>query len=325
MMRRPAPLRVAVIGAGYLGTFHAEKYAALAGVRLVGVADPDRARAERAAARARAAGPGAAEAAVVADYRDLLGRVDAASVAVPTQFHHEVAAACLDAGVDVLVEKPMTATVEQGRDLIARAAGRGRVLGVGHLERFNPAVTALANLVRDPMFIEVHRLGTFTERGIDVDVVRDLMIHDLDVVLCFVRASLAQVAAAGVPVIAPTVDIANARLEFANGCVANVTASRVSRERMRRIRFFQRDLYVSVDYQAQQLSIVRRLPPAGPDDLAEVTGEQRTLPRRDALADEIADFVEAVRTRRQPGVTGEEGLRALEVAERIVAAMPRYA
>jgi predicted dehydrogenase len=319
------PLRVAVIGAGYLGTFHAEKYAALPGVRLVGLADPRREQATRAAERARAAGPGGAEAAAVADFRELLGRIDAASVAVPTQLHHEVAAACLEAGVDVLVEKPMTATVEQARDLIERAARAGRVLAVGHLERFNPAVGALSEFVADPMFIEVHRLGTFSERGTDVDVVRDLMIHDIDVVLSFVKAPLAHVSAVGVPVIARTVDIANARLEFANGCVANVTASRVSRERMRRIRFFQRNLYVSVDYQAQQFLLVRRIPPANPGDLAEIAGEQRALPRRDALADEIADFVEAVRTRRRPGVTGEEGLRALEVAERIVAAMPSYA
>ncbi len=317
-------LRVAVIGAGHLGTFHAEKYAAMPGVRLVGLAEVNGEQGARAAARARAAGPGAGEVRVVADFRDLLRDVDAVSIAVPTQLHHEIVAACLDAGVDVLVEKPMTATVEEARDLIARAARRQRVLAVGHLERFNPAVVALGGLIEEPMFIEVHRLGVFSERGTDVDVVRDLMIHDIDVVLNFVRAPLAEVRAVGVPVIARTVDIANARLEFANGCVANVTASRVSRDRMRKIRFFQRDVYVSVDYQTQQLTIVRRIQPADPNDLAEIAGEQRSLPKRDALADELAAFVAAVRSRAPAPVTGEDGLRALEVAERIVEAMRRY-
>jgi predicted dehydrogenase len=317
-------LRVAVIGAGHLGTFHAEKYAAMPGVRLVGLAEVNGEQGARAAARAMAAGPGAGEVRVVADFRDLLRDADAVSIAVPTQLHHEIVAACLDAGVDVLVEKPMTATVEEARDLIARAARRQRVLAVGHLERFNPAVVALRGLIEEPMFIEVHRLGVFSERGTDVDVVRDLMIHDIDVVLNFVRAPLAEVRAVGVPVIARTVDIANARLEFANGCVANVTASRVSRDRMRKIRFFQRDVYVSVDYQTQQLTIVRRIQPADPNDLAEIAGEQRSLPKRDALADELAAFVAAVRSRAPAPVTGEDGLRALEVAERIVEAMRRY-
>lgn len=319
------PLRVAVVGAGYLGAFHAEKYAALPDVRLVALVDPDTARAGRAAERARKAGPSAADVRVTADLDEILGEIDAASVAVPTHLHHAVAARCLEAGVDVLIEKPMTTTTDEARDLIARAARGGRVLAVGHLERFNPAVAALGEILDEPMFVEVHRLGVFSERGTDVDVVRDLMIHDLDVVLTFVHAPLVEVRAVGVPVIARTVDIANARLEFGNGCVANVTASRVSRERMRKIRFFQRDLYVSVDYQAQHLTLVRRLPPEGPNDLPEIVGEQRTLPRRDALADEVAAFVAAVRTRGRPPVSGEDGLRALEVAERIVDAMRRYA
>lgn len=319
-----SPLRVAVVGAGYLGTYHAEKYAALPDVRLVALVEPNRVQGARAAERARAAGPAAAEVRIAGDLADVLGEVDAVSVAVPTQLHHEVASRCLDAGVDVLLEKPMTVTTAEARDLIDRAARRGRVFAVGHLERFNPAVTALGEILDEPMFVEVHRLGAFSERGTDVDVVRDLMIHDLDVVLTFVKAPLSDVRAVGVPVIARTIDIANARLEFANGCVANVTASRVSRERMRKIRFFQRDLYVSVDYQAQELALVRRLPPQGPGDLAEIVGEERKLPRRDALADEVAAFVEAVRTRRRPPVSGEDGLRALEVAERIVEAMRLY-
>jgi predicted dehydrogenase len=318
-------LRVAVAGTGYLGAFHAEKYASLPDVRLVGLADPDTARARRVAERARAAGPGAEAPEIVADIRDLLGAVDAVSVAVPTHLHHAVAGACLDGGADVLVEKPMTATVDEARDLIGRAARGQRVLAVGHLERFNPAVQALEAILDDPKFVEVHRLGVFSERGTDVDVVRDLMIHDLDVVLQFVKAPLADVRAVGVPVVARTLDIANARLEFANGCVANLTASRVSRERMRRIRFFQRDCYVAVDYQAQELAIIRRTPPSAPGELAEIAGERRALPRRDALLDELADFVRAVRTRGRPGVTGEDGLRALEAADRIVEAMPPYA
>jgi predicted dehydrogenase len=316
---------VAVAGAGHLGSFHAEKYAAMPEVRLVAIADPVRGRAVRAAERARKAGPGAEGVEVVGDVRALVGRADAVSVAVPTHLHHEVAGLLLDAGVDVLVEKPLAAGVGEARDLIARAAAGGRVLAVGHLERFNPAVVALAGLLDEPMFIEVHRLGVFSERGTDVDVVRDLMIHDIDVLLNFVTAPLDDVRAVGVPVVGGTIDIANARLEFANGCVANVTASRVSRERMRKIRFFQRDLYVSVDYQAQELALVRRVPPGHPGDLAEIVGEQRALERRDALADEVAAFVEAVRTRNRPPVSGEDGLRALEVAERIVEAMRPYA
>jgi predicted dehydrogenase len=318
------PLRVAVVGAGYLGAFHAEKYASTPDVRLVALVDPDAARGARAAERASAAGPGAAGVRVAADITDILGEVDAVSVVVPTHLHYEVTARCLEAGVDVLVEKPMAATTDEARDLVAQAARTGRILAVGHLERFNPAVTALAGILDEPMFVEVHRLGVFSERGTDVDVVRDLMIHDLDVVLTFVHAPLTDVRAVGVPVVARTIDIANARLEFGNGCVANVTASRVSRERMRKIRFFQRDLYVSVDYQAQELTLVRRLPPEAPDDLPEIVGEQRTLPRRDALADEVAAFVAAVRTRGRPPVSGEDGLRALEAAERVIEAMRRY-
>ena len=299
-----ARLRAAVVGVGYLGRFHAEKYAAHAAAELVAVVDVDRARAE---AVAMALGVEA-----VTDHRALVGRIDCASVAVPTRLHHAVAGDLLEAGVDVLVEKPLTTTVEEGKALLELAVRRERVLQVGHLERFNPAIRALEGVIREPRFIECHRLAPFSERGTDVDVVLDLMIHDLDVILSMMPSALRSVEAVGVPVLTASVDIANARLRFANGGIANLTASRVSLKRERKLRIFQPDAYLSVDYGERRVLICRREP--GPDGQPALSVEEREVPEADALGSEIDAFLRAVRARETPPVTGWDGLRALEVA-----------
>jgi predicted dehydrogenase len=306
-MSSETPLRVAAIGVGHLGRHHARILSTLPGATLVGVADikPDRA-AEIAAAHGSRA---------FADYRDLLGEVDAVSIAVPTHAHLEVASAFLDRGVPVLVEKPLARSVEEADRMIALAASRGTILAVGHTERFNPAVAAASRLLQDPRFIEVHRLGTFPERSLDIDVVFDLMIHDLDVVLSIVRAPVAAIEAVGVPVLTGRVDIANARLRFENGCIANITASRISRDRVRKIRFFQQDAYLSIDYAAQEVEAYRLVRGAGPRPVIE--GGKLDVPREEPLARELADFLAAVRNGRPPLVTGEDGRRALDLAARI--------
>lgn len=297
-------LRTAVIGVGYLGRFHAEKYAAHPGAELVAVADLDADRARSVAAELGVE--------AIADYRSLLGRIDCASVAVPTQQHHLVTGALLEAGVDVLVEKPLTATVEEGKSLVELAARGGRVLQVGHLERFNPAIRALDGIVAEPRFIECHRLAPFTERGTDVDVVLDLMIHDLDVILSMTPSAVRSVEAVGVPVLTPSVDIANARIRFENGCIANLTASRVSLKRERKLRIFQPDAYLSVDYGNRQVLICRRETDANGQPTLRV--EQHEVPEQDPLEAEIDAFLRAVRGREVPPVSGWDGLRALEVA-----------
>jgi predicted dehydrogenase len=310
-MSSDTPLRVAAIGVGHLGRHHARILSTLPGATLVGVADvkPDRA-AEIAAAHGSRP---------FTDYRELLGQVDAVSIAVPTDTHLEVASAFLDRGIPVLVEKPLARSVEDADRMIALAASRGIVLAVGHTERFNPAVAAAAPLLQDPRFIEVHRLGTFPERSLDIDVVFDLMIHDLDVVLSIVRSSVASVEAVGVPVLTGRVDIANARLRFGNGCIANITASRISRDRVRKIRFFQPDAYVSIDYAAQEVEVYRLVRGAGVRPGIE--GGKLEVPREEPLVRELADFLGAVREGRPPLVTGHDGRRALELAERITERM----
>jgi len=297
-------VRAAVVGVGYLGRFHAEKYRAQSGTELVGVADVDEARAREVAS--------ALGVQAFTDHRELLGRVDCASVAVPTQHHHAVARDLLQGGIDVLVEKPLTTTLEEAKQLVELAVRGGRVLQVGHLERFNPAFVALEGVVRQPRFIECHRLAPFTERGTDVDVILDLMIHDLDVILSMVPSALRSVEAVGVPVLTSSVDIANARLRFANGCIANVTASRVSLKRERKLRIFQADAYLSVDYDERRVRICRR--ETGPDGQTALTFEEREVAEADALEAEIDAFVHAVREHAPPPVTGWDGLRALEVA-----------
>lgn len=306
------PVRAAVVGVGYLGAFHAEKYASLPGVELVGVVDADAARA--AAIGAKVGAP------ALTRLEDLFGRIDCASIAVPTPAHFAVAAALIERGIDVLVEKPITATLDEGRALVQLAAAHGRILQVGHLERFNPAIRSLAGVLTRPRFIECHRLAPFTERGTEVDVILDLMIHDLDVILSVVPTALERVEAVGVPVLSERVDIANARLRFAGGTIANVTASRVATKRERKIRFFQADAYVSVDYGDRTIRIYRRLP-ATDGGLPSIDASEQHFSDADPLFDEIEAFVDSVRRRATPLVDGVTAVRAMEVAERIRAAL----
>jgi predicted dehydrogenase len=300
-------LRVAVVGVGHLGRHHARILSSLPGVELVAVVDTNRPRAEEvASAHATRA---------LFDARDLDGQVDAVTVAVPTELHRDIARPFLAAGIAALVEKPLARTLDEADDLIAAAARSGSVLAVGHTERFNPAVAAARPLVTDPRFIEVHRLGTFPERSLDIDVVFDLMIHDLDVVLSLVPSDVVAIDAVGVPVLTGRVDIANARLRFANGCIANLTASRISRDRVRKIRFFQPAAYVSIDYSAQKLEIYRLEQTGGP--MPSIQGGDVEVVHEEPLKRELADFVDAVTSRRAPLVTGDQGRRALAVAAEI--------
>lgn len=300
-------LRAAVIGVGYLGRFHAQKYAALEDVELVAVVDASQERAEEVADEV-GADP-------CTDYRSILDRVDLVSIVVPTQYHFEVARTCLEADCHILLEKPITQTVEEADELIALAAERGLVFQVGHLERFNPAVLALQGVLKNPQFIESHRLAPFKDRGTDVNVVLDLMIHDIDIILSMIPTGIKLVNSVGVPVLSEEVDIANARLQFSNGCVANVTASRVSREAVRKIRIFQPDAYISIDYQSRKIAIFRKegggIPVPG---LPNVTMEEKSFAQSDALLEEIRAFVHAVESGTSPVVTGEDGKRALELA-----------
>ena len=302
-------VRCAVVGVGYLGRFHAEKYAALSGCRLVGVCDTD------ADAAARLAGQLGVPA--VTDHRQLLGQVDAVSVVVPTSVHHAVARDFLDAGADVLVEKPITVTLAEADELIDLAERRGRVLMVGHLERFNAAILGL-NLRDDkPLFIESHRLAPFKPRANDVSVVLDLMIHDIDIILDVVDAELERIDAKGVPVLTGDVDIANARLVFTNGCVANVTASRVSLKVERKMRLFMPSAYYSVDFQNRVLTCHRKGAGEMFPGIPEILSEESVFENGDALRTEIEHFVDCVRTRSEPLVSGRAGRRALATATEI--------
>jgi predicted dehydrogenase len=305
------PLRVAVIGVGHLGRHHARLLAAIPGVELSAVVDTNRARADEIAA---ASGTRAHT-----DYRDVIGRVDAVTLAVPTELHGEVALPFLEAGVAVLVEKPMARSVAEADELIAAAARTGALLAVGHTERFNPAVLAARTRLADPRFIEVHRLGTFPERSLDIDVVFDLMIHDLDIVLSFVDSEVESIEAVGVPVLTGRVDIANVRIRFVNGCIANLTASRISRDRVRKIRFFQPEAYLSIDYAAQKLEVWRLVTGDGP--APSIQGGEVPVQNQEPLKCELEDFVDAVVGRRRPLVPGEEGRRALALATQIANVM----
>ena len=257
------------------------------------------------------------------DHRSLIGAVDCASVAIPTRDHALVTKELLNAGIDVLVEKPLASTVAEGKDLVRIADATGRILQVGHLERFNPALRTAAAVITEPRFLECHRLAPFVDRGTDVDVVRDLMIHDLDLILRLVAAEVSQVESVGVSVLTSSVDIANARLRFTNGCIANVTASRVSFKRERKLRIFQPDAYVAVDYDQRAVRICRRIAAGEPGALPEIVVQEHDVEQGDPLRDEIEAFLEAVATRKTPVVTARDGLRALELAEWIVSSMER--
>ena len=305
----PQRVRTAVIGAGYLGRFHAQKYAALPGSQLVGIADVSAETRTRLAAELGTT--------AFADYRELLGQVDAVSIATPTAQHFEIASAFLQAGAHVLVEKPITHSVEEARELLVIAERSGRVLQVGHLERFNPGILALERVLRVPRFVESHRLAPFKQRGTDVNVVLDLMIHDIDIIQNIVHAPIESVDAIGTSVFSSGLDIANARIRFTNGCVANTTASRVSLKTERKLRIFQDDAYMSVDLQQKILTVVRKsdAPPEG--ELPQVRIDEQSFEQGDALKSEIESFLECVTTGKAPLVTGEDGLRALETAIRI--------
>ena len=302
-------IRTAVIGVGYLGRFHAQKYAAAAGCELVAVVD------SRAEARAQVAAELGTR--PLADHASLLGAVDAVSVVTPTPAHFPIAREFLEAGAHVLVEKPITETPAEARELIALAARAQRILQVGHLERFNAAVLAAEPYLRSPRFVEVHRLAPYRERGTDVNVVLDLMIHDIDIVQTIVAAPIETIDAIGTPVFSEGIDIANARIRFANGCIANATASRVSVKTERKLRIFEDDAYLSLDLQQKILTVIRKRSPSdGPGPLP-VTIEEQSLEPGDALKAEIDSFLECIRTGRAPVVPGEAGLVALETAMRI--------
>ncbi|KAB7627681.1 Gfo/Idh/MocA family protein [Alkalilimnicola sp. S0819] len=303
-------LRAAVIGVGYLGRFHAQKYAAHPEVDLVAVVDADP---ERAAAVAAETGTRPHS-----DYRALLGEMDLASVVVPTAHHHAVGAALLDAGVHVLMEKPITSEVAEARDLVRRAEAGGRVLQVGHLERFKPVVRALMERVERPMFIEAHRLAPFKWRGTDINVVLDLMVHDIDLALTLVDSPVVGIQASGVPVLTDHIDIANARIQFENGCVANLTASRISQKTERRLRLFQKTAYLAADMGANTLDYYYRSPGATLGEMPDVAGDRITLPGGDAIEAEVDAFIRSVRSGSAPVVSGLDGLRALETALEVV-------
>ena len=304
------PVRIAVVGVGALGQHHARVCAGLEGAALAGIFDVDASRAAEVAARHGVP--------AFAHLREVVEGADAVCVAVPTVDHHRVAHALLEAGKDVLVEKPMCSTVAEAEDLIARAASRGLVLQVGHVERFNPAADVLkANAVR-PRFVEVHRLAPFTPRSLDVDVVLDLMIHDLDIVLALDGSQAVQVDAVGVPVLTPRVDIANARLRFASGLIANLTASRVSVEKVRKFRVFSPRTYISADFAAREAAVYRLADgPEGP----EIESHRTVAADEEPLRRQLAAFVAAVHDRSTPVVSGADGLRALSLAHEILARM----
>ena len=306
-------VRIAAIGVGYLGRHHARILASLPGATLVAVVDRN---AERAQEIAAAAGTTA-----LTDASDLLGHVDAVTIAAPTELHHALAMPFLRAGVSVLVEKPMARSLAEADEMIAEAERTGAVLAVGHTERFNPAIDVARTVVRQPRFIEVHRLGTFPERSLDIDVVFDLMIHDLDVVLSLVPAEVESIEAVGVPVLTPRVDIANARIRFANGAIANLTASRISRDRVRKIRFFQPAGYLSIDYAAQKIEAWRLT--QGQGGKPSIEGGQVPVANEEPLKRELADFVDAIVSRRSPLVTGQQGRRALALAQQITDGIAR--
>jgi predicted dehydrogenase len=302
-------IRAAVVGVGYLGRFHAQKYAQAQDCQLVAVVDT------RADTRTEVAAELRTDA--LADHRQLLGSVDAVSVATPTPAHFEIARDFLASGAHVLVEKPITETPVEARELIALAARVGRTLQVGHLERFNAAILAAEPYLKSPRFVECHRLAPYRERGTDVNVVLDLMIHDIDIVQTMVGAPIVAIDAVGTPVFSEEIDIANARIRFASGCVANATASRVSLKTERKLRIFEDDAYLSLDLQQKVMTLIRKRRANEPPGPLPVTIEEQSLEPGDALKAEIESFLECIRTGRQPVVPGEAGLTALETALRI--------
>lgn len=303
-------MKVAVIGTGHLGQAHARIYASLPQAELVAVCDIN-----------EAAGRAIAEkhnTRFVHDYRELLDAVEAVSIATPTVNHHEITCACLQAGIHVLVEKPIARTLAEADEMIALAADNQLTLQVGHIERFNPGFALLREQVRQPYFFEAHRLGIFTPRSLDIDVVMDLMVHELDIIASLVPSEVVKLEAVGIPILTPTIDLANARLEFANGCVANITASRVSGERMRKLRVFQPNEYYSLDYAEQQVLMCRLVPPPPGGLRPEIVAQPLAVTSREPLLAEIEAFLVAVQERTTPLVSGADGRRALALATEVL-------
>ena len=299
-------IRVGVVGVGYLGKFHAEKYSQMSTVDLVGVVDTNPSKAQEIANQV--------DASAFTRYDQLFGNVDAVSIAVPTPMHYAIGHDFLNHDVDVLIEKPMTTSIAEADQLIETADARGLILQVGHLERFNPAAVALDGIITRPLFIEAHRLSLYKDRNIDVSVVLDLMIHDIDLILNFVQAEVESIHAAGAPVICEHVDIANVRLEFDNGCVANVTASRISAKNQRKIRIFQRDTYISVDFANHEIVVIGQSENARDPLIPGMDIKQLSFSKADALEEELAAFIAAVSSRQTPQVSGGAGRRALIIA-----------
>ncbi len=310
-----ATMRAGVIGVGHLGQHHARLYASIPGVTLVGVTDQSLERATEIAGRHGAQ--------VYGSPSDLLTHIDLVSVAVPTSSHYAVAKLCLEAGKHVLVEKPIAVQPAEAHELVALAKAKGCRLQVGHSERFNPIMRIMRPHIQRPVFIEAHRLSAYSERGTDVDVVLDLMIHDLDLVLSFNPGSVEEVRASGVAVLSPTLDIANARIQFSSGCVANLTASRISTNKMRRLRLFQRDGYVSIDFQTRQGLISRRVSPPGERPTLDTEQFQGTAD--EPLKLQLESFVQAIRTESRPEVSGDDGAAALDVAHLVLKAIHEFA
>ena len=307
-------IKVGVVGIGHLGNYHLQKYANIDHCEIIGVSDTQIEKAQKAAElySCRA----------FTDHREMLGRVDAVSIAVPTGAHHAVARDFLSAGTDVLIEKPLCATLEEADDLVALAKKNNLVFQVGFVERFNPAVMALEKVITRPVFIEVHRLHPFFERGTDVDVILDLMIHDLDIILKFVHSSLTSVEAVGVPVLSDKIDISNVRLSFACGCIANVTASRISAKTMQKLRFFGPEGYHAVDTRKREILSLNKS--TGPDGKQQIVQNNIEVGSHDPLEEEIRAFVGSVMTRSKPVVSGEDGRKSLALAMEILQKMKTH-
>jgi predicted dehydrogenase len=303
--------RVAVIGAGSFGRNHVRVVSESPRAELTMVVDAD---AERAREQAGARGALAAS-----DFRDAIRKVDAAIIAAPTVAHAEIACALLEAGIDVLIEKPIASTLAEADRVIAAADSHGRIVQVGHLERFNPAILAVEKLATIPLFFEIHRMSIFTPRSLDIDVVLDLMIHDLDIVLAWAKAELKEIRAAGISILSPRVDIANVRLEFENGCVANLTASRVSTDKVRKLRLFQPRQYISVDYAKQSAGVFTVGGPEG------IGFEQLAIEPGEPLQLQFGHFLDCVETRKNPKLDGRTARKTLEIALSVLAKIEEHA
>lgn len=305
-------MKVGVVGVGSLGRHHARIVASIPSVTLAGVCDVDFDRCRHWAQEYSAK--------AYSHHSELAGEVDAVCVAVPTVDHHAICADLLDAGKHVLVEKPISVTLGEGEDMVRRAEKAGGVLQVGHLERFNPAFLAVRPMISDPKFFEVHRLGVFVPRSLDIDVVLDLMIHDIDMMLSLVHSPIRDLRAVGIPILTDKIDIANVRMEFENGAVANLTASRVSSEKTRKVRFFQKDQYISINLAAQTVNVFELRTSDGPFG-KEISSRNIMVEHGEPLRNEILAFLECARTGARPACSGREGLAALSAAHRVLSAM----